>query len=83
MSARLSTRIIDGDGHIFEDNSAIIAHMEAPYREIAARKGIIFPPLDHLHSGRAAETPPPRLLEALRGASAGRTRATVFSKTGS
>ena len=60
MSAKLSTRIIDGDGHIFEDNSAIIAHMEAPYRDIAARKGIIFPPLDHLHSGRAVETPPQR-----------------------
>jgi hypothetical protein len=42
MSAKLSTRIIDGDGHIFEDNSAIIAHMEAPYRDIAARKGIFF-----------------------------------------
>ena len=60
MSAKLSTRIIDGDGHIFEDNAAIIARMEAPYRDIAARKGIIFPPLDHLHSGRAVETPPQR-----------------------
>ena len=28
MSATLGTRIIDGDGHIMEDNAAIIAHME-------------------------------------------------------
>ena len=51
---------IDGDGHIMEDNAGIIAHMKGAYREIAARKGICFPPLDHLHSGRAVETPPQR-----------------------
>ena len=60
MSANLGTRIIDGDGHIMEDNAAIIAHMEGSYREIAARKGICFPPLDHIHAGRAVETPPQR-----------------------
>src|SRR5215475_5337282 len=60
MSRQLATRIIDGDGHIMEDNAAIIAHMDRPYREIAQRKGVIFPPLDHLHAGRAVETPPPR-----------------------
>ena len=60
MSASLGTRIIDGDGHIMEDNAAIIAHMEGAYREIAGRKGICFPPLDHLHAGRAVETPPQR-----------------------
>jgi len=60
MSATLGTRIIDGDGHIMEDNAAIIAHMEGAYREIAGRKGICFPPLDHLHAGRAVETPPQR-----------------------
>ncbi len=60
MSAKLSSRIIDGDGHIMEDNAGIIAHMEGAYREIAGRKGICFPPLDHLHSGRAVETPPQR-----------------------
>ena len=60
MSANLGTRIIDGDGHIMEDNAGIIAHMECAYREIAARKGTCFPPLDHLHSGRAVETPPQR-----------------------
>lgn len=60
MNAKLGTRIIDGDGHIMEDTKGIIDHMESPYREIAARKGVIFPPLDHLHSGRAVETPPQR-----------------------
>ena len=60
MSATLGTRIIDGDGHIMEDNAAIISHMEGAYREIAGRKGICFPPLDHLHAGRAVETPPQR-----------------------
>ena len=60
MSSSLATRIIDGDGHIIEDHAGIIAHMESPYREIANRKGIVFPPLDHLHSGRAVETPPQR-----------------------
>ena len=60
MSANSATRIIDGDGHIIEDNAAITAHMETPYRDIAQRKGVIFPPLDHLHAGRAVETPPQR-----------------------
>ena len=60
MSANLGTKIIDGDGHIMEDNKSIIDHMETPYRDIAARKGVVFPPLDHLHSGRAVETPPQR-----------------------
>ena len=60
MNSQLGTRIIDGDGHIMEDNTGIIAHLQSPYREIVQRKGIIFPPLDHLHSGRAVETPPQR-----------------------
>ena len=60
MSNQIATRIIDGDGHIMEDNLGIIAHMSSPYREIAQRKGIIFPPLDHFHAGRAVETPPQR-----------------------
>jgi len=55
-----ATRIIDGDGHIFEDHAAIIEHMSSPYREIFRKKGIVFPPLDHLHTGRAVETPPQR-----------------------
>ena len=60
MSGQLNTRIIDGDGHILEDNPGILEHMEQPYRDIAAKKGIIFPPIDHLHDGRAVETPPLR-----------------------
>ena len=60
MSANLKSRIIDGDGHIMEDNAGIIAHMDGAYRDILGRKGICFPPLDHLHAGRAVETPPQR-----------------------
>lgn len=60
MPSQIASRIIDGDGHILEDNKGIIEHMTAPYREIALRKGIVFPPLDHLHAGRAVETPPQR-----------------------
>jgi len=60
MSSKLGTRIIDGDGHIQEDEAAIIAHMEPEYRRIAEQSGVVFPPLDHLHAGRAVETPPKR-----------------------
>ena len=28
MSSQLATRIIDGDGHIMEDNLGIIAHLD-------------------------------------------------------
>lgn len=60
MSSQIDTRIIDGDGHINEDEAAIIAHMEPEYRRIAEQSGVVFPPLDHLHAGRAVETPPKR-----------------------
>ena len=43
MSGQLATRIIDGDGHIMEDNAGIIAHMDPPYREIAQRKASFSP----------------------------------------
>jgi len=42
MSATLGTRIIDGDGHIIEIPWRL-SPMESPYREIAARKGVVFP----------------------------------------
>lgn len=46
-------RIIDGDGHIFEDGPAIAKHIPDIYKsnwrwESAAAR--LFPPLDHLHS---------------------------------
>jgi hypothetical protein len=54
-------RVIDGDGHIIEDARAIVAHMPTQYREVFEHKPeSIFPPLDHLHSGRAVQTPPDR-----------------------
>ncbi len=60
MATRVATKVVDGDGHIFEDHEGILAHMRSPYREIAQRRGNLWPPLDHLHDGRAVETPPMR-----------------------
>lgn len=60
MSSTINSRIIDGDGHITEDEPEIIARMEPVYRRIASHSGVVFPPLDHHHAGRAVETPPQR-----------------------
>ena len=60
MATATNIRIIDGDGHITEDQPAIIDRMEPEYKRIALQSGEVFPPLDHLHSGRAVETPPKR-----------------------
>ncbi len=61
MSGSLGARVIDGDGHIIEDFQAIVSYMPSPYREMFdKRPESIFPPLDHLHSARAVETPPQR-----------------------
>lgn len=60
MATRNAIKVIDGDGHIQEDEAGIIAHMDDNYRPIIERLGDVFPPLDHLHAGRAVETPPKR-----------------------
>jgi predicted TIM-barrel fold metal-dependent hydrolase len=60
MAIQVATKVVDGDGHIFEDTAGILTHMASPYREIMQRKSTLFPPLDHLHDGRAMETPPQR-----------------------
>lgn len=60
MAIQIATRIIDGDGHLLEDDEAIRNHLPREYREVIHRAGGIFPPLDHLHSGRAVEVPPQR-----------------------
>lgn len=68
MPVSAKTRVIDGDGHVLEDIPAIIEHMAEPYRSMALTAAElravgtmdIFPPLDHLHTGRAVETPPLR-----------------------
>lgn len=61
LSTKAGIRVIDGDGHIIEDAPAIVSHMPTEYREIFERKpDSIFPPLDHLHSARAVQTPPDR-----------------------
>ncbi|HEX6511265.1 MAG TPA: amidohydrolase family protein [Chloroflexota bacterium] len=60
MATLVGTRVVDGDGHIIEDMAAIAAHTPSPYREYAQYRGDVFPPLDHLHTGRLVETPPVR-----------------------
>ena len=60
MATQIDSRVIDGDGHITEDEPGIIAHMEPSYRRITEQNVLVFPPLDHLHAGRAVETPPRR-----------------------
>ena len=47
-------RIIDGDGHVFEDNDAIGKHLPEPFRRWKYAHGMFsegswFPPLGHLH----------------------------------
>jgi predicted TIM-barrel fold metal-dependent hydrolase len=56
----MATRVVDGDGHLFEDEDAIEARLPEPYRDIIGRGGSLFPPIDHLHFARAVDTPPKR-----------------------
>lgn len=75
MGETLKTRVIDGDGHVLEDVAGIIDHLQEPYRSMARTAAQlravgtmdIFPPLDHLHTGRAVETPPLRDRRPLAG----------------
>jgi uncharacterized protein len=51
-------RIIDGDGHIFEDADGISAFLPSPYRERGTwPMGRLMPPNDHFHY-YVGETPP-------------------------
>jgi hypothetical protein len=48
----VSTRIIDGDGHVFEDHAAIAARLPSLYQDRIMHTPAwhdLFPPLDHLH----------------------------------
>ena len=48
--AKLAVRVIDGDGHLFEDADGISQYLPSPYREAGPWPMIrLFPPLDHLH----------------------------------
>jgi uncharacterized protein len=60
MAIQVATKIVDGDGHIQEDTPGIRSFLPSPYCDIAKRQLSLFPPLDHLHSARAVETPPAR-----------------------
>ncbi|HUY19984.1 MAG TPA: amidohydrolase family protein [Candidatus Binataceae bacterium] len=42
-------RVIDGDGHVYEDGAAIAGCMPEPYNRYARLTGV-FPPLDHFHT---------------------------------
>jgi predicted TIM-barrel fold metal-dependent hydrolase len=42
-------KVIDGDGHVFEDNAAIANYIPEPYKRYARLTGT-FPPLDHFHT---------------------------------
>jgi predicted TIM-barrel fold metal-dependent hydrolase len=55
----VATRVIDSDGHIFEDADAISAHMPSPYRERGPFSiNSLFPPLDHHHASHLMTAPP-------------------------
>ena len=42
--------IVDGDGHLFEDQEAIARFLPSPYRDLGPGSRVrLFPPLDHLH----------------------------------
>jgi len=56
MTAR---RIIDGDGHIIEDEIALSGFIPEPFRSAGPFQGFrLFPPLDHLHSQGPTTSPP-------------------------
>jgi len=50
-------KIIDGDGHVFEDMAAIARYMPAPFNDIPVLGARILPPLDHFHIGWIGKTP--------------------------
>lgn len=53
----MSTRVIDGDGHIVEKPDQIIKMMPSPYSE-RVWPTQLFPPLDHHHSAFLVDLPP-------------------------
>ena len=61
----MHVRCPQADDRIADElTGTVVGHLataiDLHYRDIAGRKGTCFPPLDHLHSGRAVETPPQR-----------------------
>ena len=51
-------KIIDGDGHVVEDHSAISARMPEEYRGRFGSGRSPYPPNDHLHAANAHFLPP-------------------------
>jgi uncharacterized protein len=58
MAVQIALKIIDGDGHLIEDEAGIRSHLDPTYRARAHRS--LFPPLDHMHSANSVQTPPDR-----------------------
>jgi predicted TIM-barrel fold metal-dependent hydrolase len=52
--------VVDGDGHIFEDEKAIQGLLPAAYRKDGSNvfSRSLFPPIDHLHSANLLKMPP-------------------------
>ena len=51
-------KIIDGDGHVVEDHSAIAARMPQQFRDRFGSSRSPYPPNDHLHAANAHFLPP-------------------------
>jgi predicted TIM-barrel fold metal-dependent hydrolase len=60
MALQIATRVIDGDGHVLEDLAALYEHLAPACRAFVGSPDMVFPPLDHLHSGIPFVTPPMR-----------------------
>ncbi len=52
-----STRIIDGDGHVFEDHASIGKLMPKVYWNNGTPPQNVFPPLDHMHTALGRTLP--------------------------
>ncbi len=55
VATRVET-VVDGDGHIMEDNAGIARYIPEPY-DTMYRRGAVFPPLDTLHVA-TGQSPP-------------------------
>ena len=51
-------KIIDGDGHVVEDHSAIAGRMPKAYSDRFGLARGAYPPNDHLHAANAHYLPP-------------------------
>jgi uncharacterized protein len=55
MTDDSARRLVDADGHVFEETAGLIRHLPAPYRDDYQSNPLVpeiflFPPLDHVHT---------------------------------